>query len=114
MWKATEEVKGKGKGTGKANVEQTPGEEGLQSGGKATGSKGDTEGQVVRVYLEPDQSPAVSSSSSNETDSTEELSGKSDSEHDSDVDMNVEDDVDALYHIDLDGDLDMQWDGDHN
>jgi hypothetical protein len=35
-----------------------------------------------------------------------------DSEHNSDVDMHITDDVDLLYGIDLNGDVDMEMDSD--
>jgi len=55
----------------------------------------------------------VSISSYDDTSSTKELDGAYDSEHESDVDMRMEDDVDAPDGIDLDSDLDMESDG-HN
>jgi len=65
----------------------------------------------VWVYLEPEASPAVSMSSDDVTDSTE-LQGEYASEHDPDVAMRIEDDVDARDSVDLDGDVDMVRDGD--
>jgi hypothetical protein len=44
--------------------------------------------------------PAVSISSDNDTKSTEESDGEHDANHDSDLDMGMEDDVDALYNFD--------------
>jgi len=55
----------------------------------------------------------MSTSSGDVTNSTEELDGKYDSEHDSYVDMQMEDDVDPPDGIDLDGGVDMMWDGDN-
>jgi hypothetical protein len=40
------------------------------------------------------------------------LDGKSDSEDDPEVDMYVGDEVDAPYCVDLDGDVDIERDGD--
>jgi len=54
----------------------------------------------------------VSISSDDDSHTTEESDGKYESEHDSDVDMCMVDDVDTLCGIDLDGNLDMAWDGD--
>ena len=53
----------------------------------------------------------MSISSDDNTDSTE-LDCKYDSEHDPDVDMRMEDTVDTLEGVDLDGDLDMERDCD--
>jgi len=69
----------------------------------------DKEGYLERVLLEPEASPALSISSSNDTDSTE-LVGEYNSELDPDEDMCMEDNVDALDGVDLDGDGDMEWD----
>jgi hypothetical protein len=71
-----------------------------------------TEGKLQWVYSELGASPAVTIASDNDTDSTEELDGDYDSEHDSNVDMRMEDDVDALDSVDLDDDVDMERDGD--
>jgi len=54
----------------------------------------------------------VSSPSDEDTDSTEESDGECDAEHDSDVNMCMEDDVVALDGIDLDGDVHMKRDCD--
>jgi len=62
------------------------------------------------VYLEPEGSPAVSISSDDDTNSTES-DGEYVSERDSDVNICMEDDVDALDGVDLDGDVDMEKDG---
>jgi len=72
----------------------------------------DTEGQLEWVYLEPKAPRAVSMSSDDDTDSTEQSDSKYDSEHDSDVDMRMENDVDAPDGVELDGDVDMARDGD--
>jgi len=119
--KVTEEGKGKGTGNGKGNgsLEQTPGGDdisravGLQLLKNIYEADSDREGSPERVYLEPDGSPAGSIPSHEDTDSINVLDGQYDSEHDSDVDIHMEDDVDAPYHIDLDGNVDMEWDGDH-
>ena len=68
----------------------------------------DTEGKLERVYLEPEASPAVSIASDDDTDSAE-----SDGEYDSELDVNmcIEDHVDAPDGVDIDGDVDMDWDG---
>ena len=60
----------------------------------------------------PEASPAMSISSDDDTDSTEKWGGEYDSEQDSDVDMCMEDDVDAPDGVDLDDDVDMERDGD--
>jgi len=70
----------------------------------------DTEGRLERVYLEPEALPAMSISSDDDTDSTKS-DGEYYSECDSDVDMCMEDDVDALDGIDSDGDVDMEMNG---
>jgi len=54
----------------------------------------------------------MSISSLDDTNSTEVSDREYDSEHDSDVNMCMEDDVDAPDSIDLDGDVDMERDGD--
>jgi len=54
----------------------------------------------------------MSISSDDDTDSTE-TDGEYYSEHDSDVDMRMEDDVDAPDGVDSDGNVDMQRDGDN-
>ena len=52
-------------------------------------------------------------SSNDDTDSTEESDSKSDAEHDSYVYMSIEDHVDAPYYVNLDSNVDMEWDGDN-
>jgi hypothetical protein len=54
----------------------------------------------------------LSISTDADTNSTKELNGKYDTEHDSAVDMCKEDDVDAPDSVDLGGDVDMERDGD--
>ena len=54
----------------------------------------------------------MSISSDDDTDSTEESDGKHYSEYNSDVDMHMEDDVDAPYGTYDDGGVDMERDGD--
>ena len=54
----------------------------------------------------------MSISADDATDSIKELGGEYDSEHDCDVDMRKEDDVDAPDSVDWDGDVDMERDGD--
>jgi len=71
------------------------------------------EGELEWVYLEPETLPPMSIFSDDDTDSTEDLVGKYESEHDPDVDMCMEDDVDALDGVDSDGDVDIQRDGDN-
>jgi hypothetical protein len=48
----------------------------------------------VRVYVEPEALPTVSISSDDDTDSTE-WDGEYNMEHDPDVNMHMEDDVDT-------------------
>jgi len=55
----------------------------------------------------------VSISSDDDTDTTEKSDGKHDSEHDCDVDMRMEEDVDAPCAVDLGGDVNMERDGDN-
>jgi len=55
----------------------------------------------------------VSISSDDDTYSTVESDGEYNSDHDSDVDMCMQDDMDAPCSIDLDGDADMARDGDN-
>jgi len=54
----------------------------------------DTEGNLVWVYLALEASPAMSISSDDDTNSTEELDSAYDSEDDSDVHLRMADDVD--------------------
>jgi len=56
----------------------------------------------------------VSISSDNDTDSAQKSDGEYDSEHDPDVDMHMEDEVDALDEVDLASDryFEMDTDGD--
>ena len=122
-WEVSEDRKGKGKGKGQGNgkgkgiIKQTPGGDdisravALQLQEEMYEADLDTEGELERVYWDPEVSPAVSIASDNETVSTKELGGKYDSEHDSNVDMHMADDVDALDGIDLDRNVDMERDG---
>jgi hypothetical protein len=72
----------------------------------------DTEGKLELEYLVPEALLSVSICSDDDTDFTESDS-KYDSELDPDVDMCMEDNVDALDGVGLDGDVDMKTDGDH-
>jgi hypothetical protein len=54
----------------------------------------------------------MSISSNDDTDSTEKSDGKYDSELNPDVDMRMEDDLDAADGVDLHGDVNMERDGD--
>ena len=72
----------------------------------------DTEGRLERVDLEPERFCAVSISSDDDPDSTEQSDSKSDTEDRSDVDKHMEEDVDAPYGVNLDGDVDMERDSD--
>ena len=58
--------------------------------------------------MEPEASPALAISSDDITHSTQELDGEYDSEHEFDVDMPKEDDVDAPCGVDLDRDVDIK------
>ena len=58
-------------------------------------------------------SPAVWNSSDDDTLFTKQSGAKYDSKHDSDVDLRMDDNVDAPYGVDLDSDVDMDRDG-HN
>jgi len=73
----------------------------------------DTEGKLEQVYLQPLALPTRSISSDDDTDSTEKLGSEYYLEPDSDEDMGMEDDGDALYSVDLDSDVNMERDGDY-
>jgi hypothetical protein len=103
--KATDDSKWKGMGTVKGNGKR----KGIVNVYKADS---DREAKLEGVYLEPEALPAVSLCSDDDTDSTEP-DGKYDSEHNTNVDMCMDEDVDALDGIDLDGDGDMVRDGDN-
>jgi len=70
----------------------------------------DTEVLLERVYSEREALPAVWISSDDDTDCAES-DGEYDSERDSDVDMRMEDDVDAPDGVDLHGDVHMERGG---
>jgi len=112
-----EKGKGKGNGKGKGIIEQTPGGDdisraiALQLHRQMSQAGLDTEGWLEWVYSEPQASAAGSISSDNDTDSTES-DGRYDSEYDPDVDMCLEDAVNAPDCVVLDGDLDMERDSD--
>jgi len=72
----------------------------------------DTEGYLERVQLEPEASPAVSSSSDDYIHSTKELFSYSGSEHDSDVHMHIEDNHNATHAFSLNGDEDIDHEDD--
>jgi len=55
----------------------------------------------------------MTTSSDDDTDSTGESDGQYDSDHDPDVDMCMEDDVCKTYGMDLDSDVDILSEGDH-
>jgi len=71
-----------------------------------------TEGELERAYLVPESLPTVTISSDNDTDSAKESNGKYDSERNSDVDMCMEDDVDATDGVVLDSDVDLEMEDD--
>jgi hypothetical protein len=110
--------KGKGTGKGKGIVKRTPGADdisravALQLQEQMSEADLGKEGLLERVYLEPEASPAVSISFDDDTDSTQS-DGEYDSELDPDVDMCMEDDVDGPDGVDLDGDVDMERDGEN-
>jgi hypothetical protein len=114
--KGKEKGKRKGNGKGKGIVKRTPGGDdiscavALQLPKQLSESHLDKVGYLEQVYSEPEASPAVSISSSDDTNSTES-DGEYDSELDPDVDMCMEDDVDALDGVDLDGNVDMERNG---
>jgi len=107
---------GRGYGQGKGSVGQSPGGDdisravALQLQTAMYKADSDTVGYVEWFCWEPEVSPAVTISSGDDTDSTEESDGKYDSEHDSHVNMLVEDEVDAPYGTDLDCNVDMERD----
>ena len=115
---ANEEGKGKGKGNGKGKgiVTQTPvGDDislavGVQLQNEMYKADSDTEGFPEPVYLELEASPAMSISSEDDTNSTES-DGQYYSELIPDVDMRMQEDVDAPDGVDLDGDVDMGREG---
>jgi len=80
--------KGKGNGTGKGIVKQTPGKDDISCTAAVQLLKemyeadSYTEGYLELVYLEPEASPAMSIFSADDTDSTE-----SDGEYDSELDL---------------------------
>jgi hypothetical protein len=115
--KVTKDGKGKGKekgqgnGKGKCIAKHTPGGDdisrtvALQLLKDMSTADLDTEGLLGQVYSDPEASLAVSISSDDDANSTE-----SHSEYDSEllVDMCMEDDVDALDGVDIDGDVDIE------
>jgi len=107
---------GRGYGQGKGSVGQSPGGDNisravaLQLQTAMYKADSDTVGYVEWFCWEPEVSPAVTISSGDDTDSTEESDGEYDSEHDSHVNMLVEDEVDAPYGTDLDCNVDMERD----
>ena len=110
--------KGKGNGKRKSIGKQTPGGDDisravtLQLQKERYEADSDTEGQLEGVYSEPEASPGVSVSSDDDTDSTAKSDCEYVSEHDFDVDMRMENDVDAPDGVNLDGHVDMERDGD--
>jgi len=52
-------------------------------------------------------------SSDADTNSTQESDGNYDLEHHCDVDIRMEDDADPLNRVDLNGDVDIVWNGDN-
>jgi len=73
----------------------------------------ETEGKLEQEYLKWEVSAAVSISSDDDTNCTEESDGEYDSEHDSGEGMRMEDDVAALDIVELDGDVDIERDSDN-
>jgi hypothetical protein len=73
----------------------------------------DTESKPEWVYLEREASPAMPISSDDDTDSTEVSGCALDSDLAPDVDIRIEDEVDAPDGIELDCDVDMDRDGDN-
>jgi len=116
--KAKGKGKGKGNGKGKCIVNHTPGGDditrtiALQLEKEMYEADSDTKRYLERVSFKPEVSPAVSISSDDDTDSSKSDS-KYASEHDPDVLMHVEDNVDALDGDDFDGDVDMEMTSDH-
>jgi len=113
---------GKGKGKenckGKGIVKHTPGGGdiycaiALKWQKKTNEADSDMEGKRNQVYFEPETLPAVLIRSDDDTDCTMEYDGKYVSQHQFHLDVNMQDDVDALCGIDLHGDVDMERDGD--
>ena len=118
--KAREDGKGKGNGNckGKGTVKQTPGggdishSVALRLQKEMYEADSDTQGSLQWVYSELEALPTVLISSDDDTDSTEESDSEYDSEFDSELDMRMEDDVDAPDGVVLEGDVDMERDGD--
>jgi hypothetical protein len=94
---------------GKGIVKRTPGGDdiscafALQLQKQMSEADLDKEGYLERVYLEPEASPTVSISSSDDTHAPE-WDGEYESEFDPDVDMCMENDVDSPDGVDLDSD----------
>jgi hypothetical protein len=110
---------GKGNSKTKGMIKNTPGGDdispavALQLQEEMYEADSDTEGQLVRVYLERKASPAVSISSDADNTSTEKSDSEYDSEHVLDVDMSMDDGVDTLDGIDLYGAVEMARDRDY-
>jgi len=71
-----------------------------------------TEGYLEQVYSKHEALPAMSMSSDDDTNFTDESDCELVWEHDSDVGLWLEGDVDAPYSVDSDGDVAMELDGD--
>jgi hypothetical protein len=108
---------GKGHSNGKRIVKQTAGGDDISCAVPLQWQKEmyvayrNTEGELNREYFEPEPEPTVSIPSDDDTDLTEESDSKYGNEHYSDVDMRMEDEVDAQDGVDLDSDVDMEKDG---
>ena len=69
-------------------------------------------GSIVQVYFSPEGSPTVSICPDDVTDSAEESECEDDSEYNSDVDICMEDNMEATDGIDLDGHVNIERDSD--
>jgi len=72
----------------------------------------DTQGHLECLDLEEESLPALSISWDDDTKTTELLHCEYDSAYDSNPDMDMEDDVNTQYGVRLDGDVDIEKDGD--
>jgi hypothetical protein len=95
-----------GQGKGKGNHD----ERGI---GTLYEAASNTEVKLQREYLGPEASPMVSISSDDNTDSSES-DGKNDSECDPDDHIRTDDDVDTPDNIYLNGNVDIERDGDND
>jgi len=68
----------------------------------------DMEGEIERVYFTPEALPSVPPFGDNDNDSTERSYSEYDEQHHSEVDMRMQDNVDATEGINSDSDVDIE------